>query len=435
MKKITADFIRQEVARFGALVAQTPVFHPCGLQLHAAGDVLGLGHAKALRESFVDELALADFREDPRKALGIQTVPRHQVQPGDVLAEDLRTHRNEILLPAGTAMDRDNLARLQDTSLLAIPIRHRQLPALTERANAYLAHAPAAEVRVRDTATRVKRVTPLAFNGVRYLLIPQAKILVAVEDDLLRIFLVNALTSEGHVVAERKSRTDFTRGVEEERPHLIILDLEGCEHVLPDLRGQSDTRIRTILVCAPEGKAAQIHKALLTGANDWMPRPPHRDLLNEKVQACQGLIGRRVHLAPSLRGERRASPRQERKGGVGLRDLALSKPLAVPRADLVDASDGGLRIDYNRPPWPIRWAYTGHGVHPDHFFYAYAVENPLAHDLTVNFPGPRNEALERTARVVHVEPKFDVKDDLEVIGLKFTDGESGAAPAPPKRMF
>jgi len=435
MKKVTADFIRQEVTRFGAVVAQTPIFHPCGLQLHSAGDVLGLAHAKALRESFVDELALADFREDPRKALGIQQVPLHQVSVGDVLSEDLRSSRNEIILPAGTTMDAANLGRLQETSLLAIPVRHRQLSSLAERARSYLSHCPAPEARLKDTATRVRNATQAA-AGVRYLLIPQAKVLVAIEDDLLRIFLVNALTSEGHQVADRKSRTNYVQAVEEERPQVIILDLEGSEHVLPEIREMSDTRIRTVLVCSPDGRSAQIHNALLAGANDWMPRPPHRDLLNEKIQGCQGLLGRRVHLPPSLRSERRACLRVQRKGGVGLKDPVLPKPLPVPRADLIDVGDGGLRIDYNRPAWPCSWAYTGHGVHPDHYFYAYSVENPLGRDLTINFPGPRNEALERTARVVHVEPKDDVKDDLEVVGLKFTGGqESAPGPTPPKRMF
>ena len=436
MKKITADFIRQEVTRFGAVVAQTSLFHPCGLKLHSAGDVLGLPHAKGLRESFIDELVLADFREDPRKLLGLQQVPRHQVVPGDVLADDLRSHRNEIVLPAGTAMTADNLGRLQEISALAVPVRHRQLAALTERAQAYLSHCPAPEPGLKDGGTRVTRVAHVPGAGVRYLLIPQAKVLVAIEDDLLRIFLVNALTSEGHLVADRKSRADFTKGVEQVRPHLIILDLEGCEHVLPELREMSDTRIRTILVCAPEGRSAKVHNALLAGANDWMPRPPSRDLLAEKLQACQGLLGRRVHLPPSLRTERRAFPRTERKGGVGLKDPILPKPLTVPRADLLDASEGGLRIDYNRPDWPCSWAYTGGGVHPDHFWYTYAVENPLGRDLTVNFAGPRNEALERTARVVHVEPRDDVKDDLEVIGLRFTTSEGPASgPTPPRRMF
>jgi hypothetical protein len=167
-----------------------------------------------------------------------------------------------------------------------------------------------------------------------------------------------------------------------------------------------------------------------------MPRPPNRDVLNEKIQGCQGLLGRRVHLPPSLRNERRGSPRVERKGGVGLKDSALPKPLPVPRADLINASDGGLRIDYNRPAWPCSWAYTGHGVHPDHFWYTYSVENPLGRDLIINYPGPRNEALEKTARVIHVEPKDDVKDDLEVLGLKFTVPEdSSPGPTPPRRMF
>jgi hypothetical protein len=432
MKRITADFIRQEVTRFGAVVAQTSVFHPCGLKLHSTGDVLTLAHAKALREALVDDLVLADFREDPRKALGVQQVPRHQVVPGDVLAEDVRSHRNELIFAAGTEMEPDGISRLQDSPVLAVAIRHRQLPTMTERAQAYLAHLPAPEALPKESGTRVTRLATQAGPPVRYLVIPQAKVLVAVVDDLLRIFLVNALTSEGHQVAQRSSKADFIRGVEEERPQLVILDLEGSEYILPEIREMSDTRIRTILVCAPEGKSTQIRNALLAGANDWMPRPPNRDQLNEKLQACQGLLGRRVQIAPSLKAERRSSPREAAKGGVEFSDPGGTKPLPVTRADLMDRSAGGLRIDYNRPIWPTSWSYVGHGVHPNHFFYAYSAENPMGRDLLIRFPGPRNEMQERPVRVMHLTST----EELELLGLKFSDvAEPAPAPATIKRAF
>lgn len=432
MKKVTADFIRQEVTRFGAIVAQSSVFHPCGQKLHSSGDVLTLAHAKALREAIVDDVVLADFREDPRKALGIQQVPRHQIVPGDVLAEDLRNHRSELILSAGTTMDAEGIARLQESPVLAVGIRHRQLAALTQRAQAYLAHCPPAGGGGVEAGTRVTRIASQSPSPVRYLLIPQAKVLVAVADDLLRIFLVNALASEGHQVTHRSSKLDFVRAVEQERPHLVLLDLEGSEFILPELRSMSDTRIRTVLVCAPEGRSAQVHNALLAGANDWMTRPPSRDQLNDKLQGCQGLLGRRVQLPPWLRSERRAGPREPGKGVVELRDPELGKPLPITRGDLMDRSAGGLRIDYNRPNWTCTWAYTGHGVHPNHFFYAYSAENPLGRNLLVSFPGPRNEVLERPVRVMHLA----ATEDLEVLGLRFSDAPpAGANPAPVKRGF
>src|SRR5581483_9895416 len=170
------------------------------------------------------ELILADFREDPRKFLGVQQVPRHQVAPGDVLAEDVRNHRNDLILAAGAAVEADGLARLQDSPVLAVAIRHRQLPTMTQRAQAYLAELPAPSAG--ESGTRVTRVSVLSAAPVRYLLLPRAKVLVAIADDLLRIFLANALVSEGHEVAQRSNRVDFVRAVEEERPHLVILDLE-----------------------------------------------------------------------------------------------------------------------------------------------------------------------------------------------------------------
>ena len=38
MKEITADFLRQEVARLGELVVATAVYHESGLKLFSAGD-------------------------------------------------------------------------------------------------------------------------------------------------------------------------------------------------------------------------------------------------------------------------------------------------------------------------------------------------------------------------------------------------------------
>src|SRR5262249_53171831 len=130
MKKISADFLRQEINRLGAIVVETAVYHPSGTKLHKTGDALSLTHARMLREALLMDLYVAEFDEDvmsARKALGIQQVLPHQVVEGDVLAEDIRNVRNSLVLPAGKTMTAEDLDRLRGTHLLAIGIRHRGL--------------------------------------------------------------------------------------------------------------------------------------------------------------------------------------------------------------------------------------------------------------------------------------------------------------------
>jgi CheY-like chemotaxis protein len=138
---------------------------------------------------------------------------------------------------------------------------------------------------------------------------------LSVTDDPLRIFVSNALQSEGHAVIERGSPADVAEVAKAERNvTVILLDLEESGQALAKLRADDSLRDAVILVCAKEGQHGPIHTALLTGANDWLPRPPSRDLLNEKIHGGQALLGRKVRLPPSLRAERR---RQDRRPGGG----------------------------------------------------------------------------------------------------------------------
>jgi hypothetical protein len=134
-------------------------------------------------------------------------------------------------------------------------------------------------------------------------------------------------------------------------------------------------------------------------------------------RSCRGLLERKLHLARFLRTERRRSPRNAGKIVCGLKDSTLSQPLPVTSGEVMDLGERGLRLDYNLPGWPYRWAYTGHGVHPKHFFYTDAASNPLGRDLTVVLSGRAPQ--ERLARVTHVPPS----DDLEILGLVFGDAK------------
>jgi CheY-like chemotaxis protein len=419
MKEITADFVRSEVNRLGAVVVETGLFHPSGVKLHGAGDTIGLAESRALHEANVTKLFLLEFGEDERsarKSLGATMVLPARVKPGDELADDLRTSSGELLLAAGTTLDESKLHLLQKASILAVPLRHPNLAAMTKEAQDYLAKKSPATPGMRETATRVTRIMYIPTVPARYLLVPRARVVVGIADDLLRTLLVNALTSEGHEAIERKSPGAAVEDYFEERPHILLVDLEGAPAALKRLRSMDGVKNVAVLVCAEDPKSAQLTNALHEGANDWMPRPPSRDILNEKIKGCQDLLGRKVQIPPSLRTERRKGPRTAGKGECELKDPELGKPLPVFVGEIVDLTESGMKIAYNLPKWPCPWAYTVHGVHPRHPFHAYASSNPMPRELRVSFPGPRGP-VEKPARVVHISPQ--PLNNTEVMGLTF----------------
>jgi hypothetical protein len=213
----------------------------------------------------------------------------------------------------------------------------------------------------------------------------------------------------------------------QERPHVLIVDLEECAAALAKLRATEGVRNIIVLVCSPDPKSAKLMDALYVGANDWLPRPPSRDLLNDRIKASQDLLLRKVQVAPALKSERRAGPRPAAKGECELKDPALGKPLPVFTAEIVDLTESGIRIAYNVPRWPCPWAYTPHGVHPRHPYYAYAASNPMPRELRVAFRNAKGVSVEKTARVVHVSPQ---PNGIEGMGLTF---QTGDAP-PPSRQ-
>jgi CheY-like chemotaxis protein len=420
MKELTAEFVRQEVARLGEIVVETAIYHPSGMKLFSAGDVITLSHAKALHASGIRTLYLLEFEEDARhvrKALGIERIGPKEAAVGDVVMDDLRGVDGELAFPSGTTITSGNLDRLRAAAYPEVVIRDRRLAESMREAQEYFAQLAPPDGHGSMATTRVTRVVHVASTTARYLMIPRAHVLVAVTDDPLRIFVSNALQSEGHEVIERPSPSDAAEVARAERNvTVIILDLEESSRALERMRADAGLRDAVILVCAKEGEPGPLHSALLNGANDWLPRPPSRDLLNEKIHGCQALLGRKVRLLPSLRTERR---RQDRKSGGGectFRDPSSAKPLPVVSGEILDLGDGGLRIDYNLPVWPVPWAYMVHGVHPRHFFYHYAYGNPHGHDLMATVPAG-NSRIERPVRVAQVAPS----GEFEVLSLIFPE--------------
>src|SRR5436309_13522973 len=142
MKEISEDLIRQEVARLGAIVVETAVYHESGMKLFSPGDVITLGHAKALHASGIMNLFLLEFDEDARKirkALGVERVAPKEVEIGDVLMEDFRGTGGELIYALGTAITSDIVERIRAAAFPEVTIRDRRLAESMRRAEEYFA--------------------------------------------------------------------------------------------------------------------------------------------------------------------------------------------------------------------------------------------------------------------------------------------------------
>jgi CheY-like chemotaxis protein len=263
--------------------------------------------------------------------------------------------------------------------------------------------------------TRLTQMIAATGNKVRALLVPRAKVLVAVPDDFFRSLLANTIATAGHEVVEHRTPQDAASVARSTRPDIVVLDLPDAALAGAELRKSDEFRNVALIVCAEEGRQADVHKALLGGANDSVPKPPRREAILEKVRGCMASLGRSVRLKPAVQVDRRRAAREGGHFVCGLQDTFLSKPLPVPSATVLDIGEGGLRIEYALPSWSVLHAYTSHGVHPRHFFYNYAKSNPLGRELTVTLPASGGTPLEAFAKFVHVE----LSGGSEVAGVAF----------------
>jgi hypothetical protein len=245
------------------------------------------------------------------------------------------------------------------------------------------------------------------------LLIPRAKVFVAVREDFTRSIVANTLAAEGHETAEFRTPADLQAALGQ-RPDVIVADLADAAAVCAAVRAVPSLRGCSVLAASPEGRAPEVYRAMTAGANGSLPLPPRRDLVLEAVRSATRAMGRWVRVKPALQADRRKEGREI--GGVACRllDKFLSKPFPVPTATVLDLGEAGLRIEYARPDWPDPWAYLPHSVHPKHYFYNYSRKNALGRELTVSLTAAGGKALEMMAAFVHVT----VNGPFEVAGLE-----------------
>ncbi len=416
MKGISVKFLYDEVLRLGSVIVLTRLLHPSSVRLHGPGDILTLPHVKLMGELGMEELFLLDPGEgEPaaQKALATQRIPRTDVVAGDVLAEDLRGGDGSLVAAAGAAVDPATLKRWNGGRDETVAILKRELDAMGRPAQDYLSKRPPLKARAKLPDERLTTITRLTSFQVRPFLMPRATVMVSVSNEFARSLIVNTLAAEGHEVTVPGPPAEAAAKAVMKRPDVLVIDVADAAMVGPVLRASDDTRSVSLLVCAAEGRAADVQAALEAGANEWIPLPPRPNALLEKVRGCMQVVGRGVNLKAAVQEERRQATRGAGDFVIGLADKFISKPIPVSKASVKDMSEGGLGIEYPAPLGSPAHAYAPHAVHPKHIFYKYSVGNPMGRDLSVSIPAADGRLREVFARFVHIARR----KDYEVAGL------------------
>jgi two-component system KDP operon response regulator KdpE len=114
-----------------------------------------------------------------------------------------------------------------------------------------------------------------------------AKILIVDDEPQIRRVLLTTLTSHGYTVAESKSGDDALEQLREDRPDLILLDLNmpgrsGLE-TCREIRSSSDVPIIMLTVRNTEKDKVQ---ALDAGADDYVVKPFSSEELMARIRAA-----------------------------------------------------------------------------------------------------------------------------------------------------
>jgi hypothetical protein len=416
MREVSFESLREEIIRLRGAVSLTRVYHFSGTKLHNAGSPLTSVEIQAMQEAGLQAVYFLDHGEsdlEAQRLLTTQIVDVRDLAIGDVLVDNIFDRAGEILCPPGTFVDAVILGGDVRGVSGPVTIRKRGLRGGSEQANSYLSLLPRYPPHPPRPDSSLTWTGDSSTRPVRPILAPRAKILVTLGDDFQRALMMNMCAVEGHEVVDRRwvdvSQADFQRTTFD----AMIIDLAEAPVALPIVRKSELFKSVAVLVTAPEGRRSEVYKAIVGGANGSVPVPLKRDILLERLHSTVQAFGRLPKLKPTVLKERRSQPREGGHLLCSLQDKFLSAPLPVKEATLLDVSDNGLRIEYRRPVWPLSHAYMAHGVHPQHFFFNYAKDNPLGRDVTVTFPSAAGRTLEGHAKFVHLS----YTGDFEVAGL------------------
>lgn len=107
----------------------------------------------------------------------------------------------------------------------------------------------------------------------------EVKILVVEDDKFLRELLVTKIKKEGYTVLEAVTGEEGVEKIENERPHLVMLDLVlpgiGGFDVLSKVKGNTTTSDIPVIILSNLGSREDIDKAMALGAREFMVKAHH----------------------------------------------------------------------------------------------------------------------------------------------------------------
>lgn len=411
IREVGLETLREEIVRLRGAVALMPVYHFSGTKLHDAGSSLGPAEIQAMQKAGIQAVYFPDLGEgdlEAQRTLSTQIVDVRDLAIGDVLVDNIFDRDGEELCAPGTFIDAPILEGKIRGLTGPVTIRKRGLRGGPEQALSYLGTFPPAPPRPR----RPDPGPDASARTTRALLAPRARVLVTREDGFQRALMMNICASEGHEAIDRRWIDVILGDFQRTKVDAILLDLSDAPAALTLLRKSEVFKSTAVLVTAPDGRRSEVFKALTAGANGSIPMPVKRDVLLDRVHHTIQAMGRPARLKPAVLKERRGAAREGGHMLCSLQDKFLTSPLAVKEATLIDVSDQGLKIEYRRPAWPVH-VYLAHGVHPQHYFFNYAKDNPLGRDVSVTFPSAGGRTLEGHAKFVHLS----TVGDFELAGL------------------
>ena len=92
MIEVSGEFLRKEIVRLGAIIAQTTIFHPLGTKLHSESDPLTPAHAKLMYDVLLEKVCLLEPGEDEKsveRSLSTERIGIEKLAPGDILSQGL----------------------------------------------------------------------------------------------------------------------------------------------------------------------------------------------------------------------------------------------------------------------------------------------------------------------------------------------------------
>jgi DNA-binding response OmpR family regulator len=115
-------------------------------------------------------------------------------------------------------------------------------------------------------------------------------VLVVDDDEDLRILARKALMRTGHRVLEAETGHEGMALAENERPDLLLLDLnmpppDGFE-LLRMLRSREETRTLPVIVLTAMGDEESARKSFELGATDFLAKPFTAPQLDARVRSC-----------------------------------------------------------------------------------------------------------------------------------------------------